>query len=557
MQIYILLGLLILSPWVHADNRVNWSEGAPISEGGRANPYAWDAHQWPQITRAGRLHALLYPVSVTGVLLPLKPIQDFLEKPSSNPVRAILQSLSSSFSKIENFEQAMSWIGLHRYPQDAGTANSEIPLPPGMHAGSAMGLSIVQQGGATGFTFSCAACHTGQLFGRPVMGLTNRFVRANALFMVGKAATQAVPSPAFAMALGASRAERLMYRRTRHNMYSVGSKRPELLGLDTSLAHVALSLSRRQKDAFATKDANKAFHPDDELLATMPADSKPAVWWNLKYKNRWLSDGSVLSGNPIVTNILWNEIGRGTDLRELENWLSNNVNITDELTTAVFASEPPRIEEYFPAERIRLQSAQAGQHIFAQHCARCHGNYEKAWDQAGAAELPYAEQLKTTKVVYHSQTPVIDVGTDANRRRGMKSLEQLNHLQISKTNGVKVVAQNGYVPPPLVGIWARWPYFHNNSAPSLCAVLSVQAERPSVYYAGEANDKELDFDFSCNGYPTGDRTPTSWKQEVFRYDTRRSGLSNQGHDQGILLRNGREVLTAQDRLDLIQFLQTL
>jgi len=48
------------------------------------------------------------------------------------------------------------------------------------------------------------------------------------------------------------------------------------------------------------------------------ADSKPAVWWGLKYKNRWLSDGSVVSGNPIFTNIIWNELVTLNDLTDLK-----------------------------------------------------------------------------------------------------------------------------------------------------------------------------------------------------------------------------------------------
>ncbi|MGE0763063.1 MAG: hypothetical protein AB7N80_07290 [Bdellovibrionales bacterium] len=526
-----------------------WQQGESIPIDGRANPYDLGPEQLVQVTRAGRLHALVYPVSVTGALLPLRPIQNFLDEPTANPLRALLQGLSRAFSKIESFDQAMNWLGLHPYPENAGQPESDIPLPPGMRAGQGMGLSLLQSEGVTGFTFSCAACHSAELFGRPVLGMTNRFPRANAFFILGKQVTQAVMSPLFSLATGANRQERLMYRRTRHNMFYVGSKRPEVLGLDTSLSHVALSLARRQRDAYASKDSQKPWDPDDEPLATLPADSKPAVWWNLKYKNRWLSDGSVLSGNPIVTNILWNEIGRGTDLRELEQWLEENRTKVEELTTAVFASKAPRITEFFTAESIDLQAAQRGQQLFSRRCAHCHGQYEKAWDQPNFEQLPYAEQLRTTRVVYHAQTPVIDVGTDAFRREGMRSLESLNKLAISQRNGVTVLQQPGYVPPPLVGIWARWPYFHNNSAPNLCAVLMPANERPEFYYAGEAQDRDRDFDFACNGYPLGSATPASWQTREYRYDTNRPGLSRQGHEIG--------GLTAPQRLDVIQFLQTL
>ena len=76
--------------------------------------------------------------------------------------------------------------------------------------------------------------------------------------------------------------------------------------------------------------------PEPNPLNYHPVDSKPSVWWNLKYKNRWLSDGSVVSGNPIFTNILWNEIGRGSDLKELEKWLDDNSKVVEDMTSFVF-----------------------------------------------------------------------------------------------------------------------------------------------------------------------------------------------------------------------------
>jgi hypothetical protein len=147
---------------------------------------------------------------------------------------------------------------------------------------------------------------------------------------------------------------------------------------------------------------------------------------------------------------------------------------------------------------------------------------------------------------------VVDVGTDPGRRLGMAPLERLNDLAISKKIGVVIQRQDGYVPPPLVGIWARWPYFHNNSVPSLCAVLTRHEMRPEKYSAVEADDPARDFDSECNGYP---RQPISKVRSVF--DTSRLGMRNTGHDEGIFLKNGKELLTRENKEDLIRFLQTL
>ena len=119
------------------------------------------------------------------------------------------------------------------------------------------------------------------------------------------------------------------------------------------------------------------------------------------------------------------------------------------------------------------------------------------------------------------------------------------------------MAQKGYVPPPLVGIWARWPYFHNNSVSSLCEVLTPGKNRMKIYYAGEALDKNRDFDFECNGYPRPHKAPSAWKTAQYKYDTSRIGMSNSGHDENIFLQDGEEILSWEEKKDLVQFLQTL
>jgi hypothetical protein len=340
------------------------------------------------------------------------------------------------------------------------------------------------------------------------------------------------------------------------NLKSVGHKMPLALGLDTSLAQVALSLKRREPNPWADKSPHYERRPRaDAILDHDPGDSKPAVWWNVKYKNRWLSDGSVVSGNPIYTNLLWNEIGRGTDLRELATWLNDNDQTIKELTTAVFSVEAPRIEKFFDANQIIKERALRGEVLFNQTCSKCHGVYLKNWSQPEFKDQAWREQIKTYQVIYPQPTPVVDVGTDPYRYLSMKSLETLNDLQISKDNNILIQAQKGYVPPPLVGIWARWPYMHNNSVPSLCALLIPSSERPKAYYAVTPNDPSRDFDFDCNGYPEVDQR--QWRDPDKIYRANQKGLLNTGHDEDIFVINGRNILSAQDRRDLIQFLQTL
>ncbi len=535
-----------------------WQQGVPVPINGRANILKLSESDFLKFQREGQIHAQVYPVTVTGLLPPFEAAKRFFDDKDHNPFKEILRRVAVDISGFDNFNDFLVQLGLHSYPKATDTGIYQMPVAVDIPEHSPVGIGLVERNGAKGFTFSCAACHTSNLFGKTVLGMTNRFPRANEFFVKFKQAAPVIDAGLFQKWTKASNAERALLEETLTNINRVQVKKPIVLGLDTSLAQVALSMNRRSRDEYSTPSSwFQTFPRKDPFLDSNPADSKPAVWWNVKYKNRWLSDGSVVSGNPIFTNIIWNEMGRGVDLKQLEPWLRDNAKIIDELTTMVFASEAPRFTDFFPAEKIELDFAKRGEVLFNQSCAKCHGHYEKAWNLPQANQLTAVQRLATMAVHAKEQTPVVDVGTDAYRRLGMKSLEQLNNLSISKKNGIVIETQKGYVPPPLVGIWARWPYFHNNSVPSLCAVLTPTAARPRTYYAGEAIDRDRDFDADCNGYPVAAKIPAKWKTQEYFYDTQRKGMSNSGHDVNIFIKEGKEIFTAEDKKALIRFMQTL
>lgn len=502
----------------------DWSKGAKIPELGRPNPYELQAQELTDTVRAGRLHALHYPVDVSGLMLPTKPMDRLLRSTTLSPWRSL--------------EDLQAWLGMPEYPAQEGNGVFFVPFLTGKRPDYRMGFSSRMSSRGEKFTIGCAECHSENLFGRQVMGLTNRFPRANRLFVQ---ALKVFPnlSPAFFQSLsGATNGETAIYSEARRALSRVVAREPVQLGLDTSLAQVALSL------------AKQTGIPADSS-ADMVSDSKPAVWWNTKYKNRWLSDGSVVSGNPILTNFLWNEIGRGTDITKLSQWIQSESQTIRELTTAVFSTAAPRFTDFFPP--VDETEARKGESLFIAHCSGCHGVYEKGWSQLGSEKWTQDERQKTVRVHYPQATPVINVGTDPGRYRGMRALEALNNLPISKANGILIQRQYGYVPPPLEGIWARWPYFHNNSAPSLCAVLTKGSDRPTRYLARPAEDKSRDFDSNCNGYPAGS---TNWSSE-YVYEAGADGRKNTGHDEGIFLKKGVEIFKPAEKISLIRFLQTL
>lgn len=518
----------------------DWSASAEIPEGtDRHNIYELSDADLAATTTLGLLSAGAWPVSVSGVMLPAESFNTLFEVDTQDPDRAQFQSLARTGLGFGTLDEMADWLGLPAYPDDGS-----VPRPDGISAGDPMGIAAIDTEWGPAFTISCHACHSTEFFGHVVVGLTNRRTRANEYFHTASQFFPLLPASMYQDLSDAKDEELVLFERAQSNLPAVGGRVPMARGLDTSLAQVALSLSRRDADEWATRNTQLEATPRANLFDDYVGDSKPAVWWNLRYKTRWLSDASILSGNPIFTNFLWNEIGRGTDLHDLQSWLDNNGPAVDALTVAVFNTPAPRWETIFPEYPIDTAAAQKGESVFAAKCSACHGRYEKGW----ATGLTGSDGLKTTRVTYRSSTSVVNMGTDPQRAAGMEAFASgLNELEISQNAKTVVEVQTGYVPPPLVAIWARFPYLHNASVPSLCAMFMPPAERPVTFWTGPADNAETEFDADCVGLPSV--PPDAWMEdEGAEFDTTIPGLSNQGHEVAV---------ESRDRADLIEFLKTL
>ncbi len=525
-----------------ASAQPTWSVDEPLPQGGRGNPYQLNDQDLEATVAAGRAHAVNYPSGVSETVYPLDVF-----------FRGFDSAVFRAASGYDTPDDAYEWLGLPPFPRPEDKGVYAVPLPADV-ANRRLGAAYQERGGLAVLTYGCPACHAGSLFGKTVLGLSTRFPRANEFFLKVKSATSLVPASVWQATFDASSEETALFRGLGHALRAVETVKPQALGLDASIAQVSLSLTRRSPDADATRSAFYENFPQADALRDEAADSKPPVWWNVRYKNRWAADGSLVAGNPILTNLLWNELGRGTSMPGLQAFVEANPQVVRELTAAVFASEAPLFSDFFRVEEADVAAARRGQSLFNANCSRCHGTYAKTWDAAGSERLTPAERFRTLRVDFPQPTKVVDVGTDSARRSGMAVLApKLNALRYSRLNGIEVRATNGYVPPPLVGIWARWPYFHNNAAPTLCDVLTRGDERPESYRAVPPDDPAIDFDGACNGYP---RAPRDLGED-YVYDTSRPGLSNGGHDEGIFLRGGVELLSPAEKRDLIRFMQSL
>jgi mono/diheme cytochrome c family protein len=187
--------------------------------------------------------------------------------------------------------------------------------------------------------------------------------------------------------------------------------------------------------------------------------------------------------------------------------------------------------------------AQQGEKLFTQTCARCHGTYGEKWT--------YPNRI----------VPLDEIGTDPNRYYGISPAfaAHYNRSWFTQENAgwladdYKARSTAGYQAPPLDGIWATAPYFHNGSAPTVYHVLNSKA-RPRRFTRSYRTDADA-YDSNRLGWKVevleqsaDARWPAYLRRKV--YDTTLPGRSNGGHTFG-------DDLTEAERMAVIEYLKTL
>ncbi len=168
--------------------------------------------------------------------------------------------------------------------------------------------------------------------------------------------------------------------------------------------------------------------------------------------------------------------------------------------------------------------AAKGAPIFARECASCHA--------FGGA--------RTGKVV-----PLAEIGTDSHRNKHwpQSSADAFNHWADGYPWAFhNFRASDGYLSPPLDGVWLRAPYLHNGSVPNMRELLSPVEKRSVTFFRGYDVYDQANLGFVSAG--------SEAQQVGFCYDTRVTGNSNQGHTYGTNLSD-------PDRQALIEYLKTL
>ena len=179
--------------------------------------------------------------------------------------------------------------------------------------------------------------------------------------------------------------------------------------------------------------------------------------------------------------------------------------------------------------------------IYERTCLRCHGG--------PAQGDPYPNKL----------IELNRIGTDptlatAFAPQGVEHYLESWFAREHGTQGERFhgLGGGGYQAPPLTGIWATAPYFHNGSVPTIHDVLK-SSDRPSMFTRSFRGAVE-DYDQVKVGFKVTVPKPdaVSGLSSIDRrkiYDTTQPGRGNAGHTFG-------DALTETQRMALIEYLKT-
>ena len=107
----------------------------------------------------------------------------------------------------------------------------------------------------------------------------------------------------------------------------------------------------------------------------------------------------------------------------------------------------------------------------------------------------------------------------------------------------------GYVAPPLDGIWASAPYFHNGAVPTLWGVLNAD-QRPLIWKRSENGYNQQQVGLEVTQYQQlPDKLKDRWEQRQF-FNTQLPGKSAAGH-------RFPDALTTPQKQAVLEYLKTL
>jgi mono/diheme cytochrome c family protein len=347
------------------------------------------------------------------------------------------------------------------------------------------------------YTMNCLACHQGQVAGVMIPGAPNSTYALETLtadlrlvkVLMGKPWAR-MERGSLAMPLGTT----------------VGTTNAVMFGV--ALMHL--------------RDAELNVHLERLAPPMVHHDHDMPAWWHYRRKSRLYADGFVPKDHRALMPFLMIPANGPEKFREWEDDFRA-------IEAYISSLAPPK----YPGPIDRELSRQ-GELVFNENCARCHGTYGE--------DGRYPEKI----------VALDEVGTDPVRLTALSREHRQNYRDswfgYFGQHAVEL-APEGYLAPPLYGVWASGPYFHNGSVPTLWHVLHPD-ERPVVWRRADDgyDHARVGLEVDELAELPGDIGSAARRRTYF--DTRVEGKSAAGHDFPSLL-------SAPQRRAVLEYLKTL
>lgn len=298
--------------------------------------------------------------------------------------------------------------------------------------------------------------------------------------------------------------------------------------MDLGSAFLPLGSTRGSSNAVMFGVALMHFRDADlNVLSWRPAprlvnhDMDPPPWWHFKKKHHLYIDGFAEKGHRGLMQFM---LVRQNGPEKFRNWEEDFRQVYE------FISSVPSPKYTGP---INESLARRGEKLFVENCSSCHGTYGEG---GSYPELMVPLDEIGTDPVRHSSLSV------EHRRAYGESWFALHGKQTTFAD------PSGYVAPPLDGVWATAPYFHNGSVPTLWHVLNPEL-RPVIW---KRVDEELNRDNVGLTVESLNEVPEKLSAEERReyFDTRVYGKNASGHDFPVKL-------SRDERVAVLEYLKTL
>lgn len=350
-----------------------------------------------------------------------------------------------------------------------------------------------------GWSMNCFTCHGGTVYGDPMPGSPNNRIALQSLVEETFQAKLRMKKPPSRMDVGAM-------------VIPLGTTN----GTTNAVVFGMGLMDARDTDLNVIVTLPKMFTHHD-------MDAPP--WWTFHKRPNMYIDGFAEKGHRGLMQFTLVPENGPSYYRKHEAAFADVLAYIESLRPPVY---PKQIDPVLKRQ---------GQQLFEQHCASCHGTY--------AADGSYP----------NVRIALDDVGTDPVRLSALTVAGRTKYANSwfahagEAQHQTTEVDPDGYVAPPLDGIWASAPYLHNGSVPTLWHMLNPKS-RPTVW---RRTSFEMDESRVGLAVEELEEPPVTVSDPVVRrsyFDTRRFGKSKAGHDYP-------DVLTTSEKRAVLEYLKSL